>query len=64
MVPCKGLLNPSSKKQQEAASNESAMLQLFELESSVYEKGSRKYDYSDDFELLSEVKRILLENSE
>ncbi len=35
------------------------MSQLFELESSVYEKGSRKDDYSDDFELLSEVKRLL-----
>jgi hypothetical protein len=35
------------------------MSQLFELESIVYEKGSRKDDYSDDFELLSEVKRLL-----
>ncbi len=40
------------------------MSQLFGLESFVYEKGSRKDDYSDDFELLSEVKRVLLENSE
>ncbi len=35
------------------------MSQLFGLESFVYEKGSRKDDYSDDFELLSEVKRVL-----
>jgi hypothetical protein len=40
------------------------MSQLFGLDSSFYEKGSRKDDYSDDFELLSEVKRVLLENSE
>ncbi len=35
------------------------MSQLFRLESFFYEKGSRKDDYSDDFELLSEVKRVL-----
>jgi hypothetical protein len=40
------------------------MSQLFELESFFYEKGSRKDDYSDDFELLSEVKNHLLKNSE
>ncbi len=39
------------------------MSQLFELESFAYQRGSRKDDYSDDFELLSEVKR-LLKNSE
>ncbi len=39
------------------------MSQLFELESFFYEKGSRKDDYSDDFELLSEVKQLLLKNS-
>jgi hypothetical protein len=50
-------------KQQEAAAKESSISQLFGLESFVYEKGSRKDDYSDDFELLSEVKRVLLENS-
>jgi hypothetical protein len=50
-------------KQQETASKESAMLQLFELESFVYERGSRKDDYSDDFELLGEVKQFLLKNS-
>jgi hypothetical protein len=38
------------------------MSQLFGLDSSFYEKGSRKDDYSDDFELHSEVKRVLLEN--
>jgi hypothetical protein len=36
------------------------MSQLFRLESFDYERGSRKDDYSDDFELLSEVKRLLL----
>jgi hypothetical protein len=46
-------------KQQEAASKESSMSQLFRFESIVYEKGSRKDDYSDDFELLSEVKQVL-----
>jgi hypothetical protein len=51
-------------KQQEAAGKESAMSQLFGLESSVYEKGSQNHDYSDDFELLSEVKRVLFKNSE
>jgi hypothetical protein len=35
------------------------MSQLFGLESFFYEKGSRNDDYSDDFELLSEVKRVL-----
>jgi hypothetical protein len=35
------------------------MSQLFGLESSFYEKGSRRDDYSDDFELLGEVKRVL-----
>jgi hypothetical protein len=40
------------------------MSQLFGLESFAYKKGSRRDDYSDDFELLSEVKRVLLENSE
>ncbi len=51
-------------KQQEEAGKESAISQLFELESFFYEKGSRKDDYSDDFELLSEVKNHLLKNSE
>jgi hypothetical protein len=51
-------------KQQEAVSRESSMSQLFELESFFYERGSKKDDYSDDFELLGEVKRVLLENSE
>jgi hypothetical protein len=46
-------------KQQEAASKESSMSHLFELESFFYEKGSRKDNYSDDFDLLSEVKRVL-----
>jgi hypothetical protein len=46
-------------KQQEAAGKESAMSQLFVQESFFYERGSRKDDYSDDFELLSEVKRVL-----
>jgi hypothetical protein len=50
-------------KQQEAAGKESAMSQLFVQESFFYEKGSRNDDYSNDFELLSEVKR-LLDNSE
>ncbi len=40
------------------------MLQLFGLDSFFYERGSRKDDYSDDFELLSEVKQLLLKNSE
>ncbi len=35
------------------------MSQLFGLESFFYQRGSRKDDYSDDFELLSEVKRVL-----
>jgi hypothetical protein len=51
-------------KQQEAASRESVISQLFGLESFVYMRGSRKDDYSDDFELLSEVKQFLLKNSE
>jgi hypothetical protein len=46
-------------KQQEAEGKESAISQLFGLESFVYEKGSRNNDYSDYFELLSEVKRVL-----
>jgi hypothetical protein len=50
-------------KQQEAVGRESATSQLFGVESFIYEKGSRKDDYSDEFELLSEVKR-LLRNSE
>ncbi len=40
------------------------MSQLFELESFFYEKGSRKDDYSDEFELLGEVKQFLHKNSE
>ncbi len=40
------------------------MSQLFELQSFFYEKGSRKDDYSDDFELLSEVKRLLGNNEQ
>jgi hypothetical protein len=51
-------------KQQEAVGRESSMCQLFGVESFFYEKGSRKDDYADDFELLSEVKRFLLKNSE
>jgi hypothetical protein len=51
-------------KQQEAVGRESSMSQLFGLESFFYEKGSRKDDYSDEFELLSEVKNHLLKNSE
>jgi hypothetical protein len=51
-------------KQQEAASRDSSILQLFGLESFVYQRGSRKDDYSDDFDLLSEVKDFLLKNSE
>jgi hypothetical protein len=47
-------------KQQEAAGKESAISQLFEVESYVYHRGSRKDDYSDAFELLSEVKQLLL----
>jgi hypothetical protein len=39
------------------------MSQLFVQESFFYEKGSRKDDYSDDFDLLSKVK-WLLGNSE
>jgi hypothetical protein len=46
-------------KQQEAVGRESAMSQLFGLDNFIYEKGSRNDDYSDDFELLSEVKRVL-----
>jgi hypothetical protein len=46
-------------KQQEAVGKENSMSQLFGLESFFYERGSRKDDYSDDFELLSEVKRLL-----
>ncbi len=51
-------------KQQEAASKESSMSQMFGLESFVYQRGSRNDDYSDDFELLSEVKNYLLKNNE
>ncbi len=40
------------------------MSQLFVHESFFYERGSRKDDYSDDFELLSEVKQFLLRNSD
>ncbi len=47
-------------KQQEAAGRESSMSQLFELDSFFYQRGSRKDDYSGDFELLSEIKRLLL----
>ncbi len=47
-------------KQQGAVGRESSMSQLFELESFFYEKGSRKDDYTEDFELLSEIKRLLL----
>jgi hypothetical protein len=50
-------------KQQEAVGREISMSQLFELESFFYQRGSRKDDYSDDFELLSEVKNHLLKNS-
>ncbi len=39
------------------------MSQLFELESFAYQRGSRKDDYSYDFDLLSEVKRLVLYNS-
>jgi hypothetical protein len=51
-------------KQQEAVSKESSMSQLFGLESFYHQQGSRKDDYSDDFELLSEVKQLLLKNNE
>jgi hypothetical protein len=51
-------------KRQEAAGRESSMSQLFGLESFFYERGSRKDDYSDDFELVSEVKLFLLKNRE
>jgi hypothetical protein len=51
-------------KQQEAAGRDSAMSQLFGLGSFFYQRGSRRDDYSDDFELLSEVKQFLLKNSE
>ncbi len=47
-------------KQQEAVGRESSMSKLFRLESFFYEKGSRKDDYTEDFELLSEIKRLLL----
>jgi DNA replication protein DnaC len=40
------------------------MSQLFGLESFVYQQGSRKDDYSDDFELLSEVKRLLKDSEQ
>ncbi len=51
-------------KQQEAVTRESSMLQLLGLQSFLYERGSRKDDYSDDFELLSEVKQLLFNNTE
>jgi hypothetical protein len=51
-------------KQQEAEGNENSMSQLFGVESFFYEKGSRKDDYSDDFDLLSEIKQLLINNSE
>jgi hypothetical protein len=47
-------------KEQEAVGRESSMSQLFGLENFFYEKGSRKNDYTEDFELLSEIKRLLL----
>jgi hypothetical protein len=47
-------------KQQEAVGRDSSMSQLFRLESFFYEKGSRKDDYTEDFELLPEIKRLLL----
>ncbi len=47
-------------KQQEAVGRESSMSKLFRLESFFYEKGSRKDDYTEDFELLPEIKRLLL----
>jgi hypothetical protein len=46
--------------QQEALGRESSMSQLFRLKSFFYEKGSRKDDYTEDFELLGEIKRLLL----
>jgi hypothetical protein len=46
-------------KQQEAEGMDSTMSQVFGLESFFYHRGSRKDDYSDDFELISEVKRLL-----
>jgi hypothetical protein len=36
------------------------MSQLFRLENFFYEKGGRKDDYTEDFELLPEIKRLLL----
>jgi hypothetical protein len=51
-------------KQKEAAGRENAISQLLGVESFFYERGSRKDDYSDDFELLSEVKQLVLKNSE
>jgi hypothetical protein len=47
-------------KQQEATGKERSMSQVFGLESFVYQRGSRNNDYSDDFELMSEVKLLLL----
>ncbi len=59
-VDSKGTVSRIVKsKQQEVVGRESSMSQLFELESFFYHRGSRKDDYSDDFELLSEVKRVL-----
>ena len=42
-------------KRQEVESRESAMSQLFGLESFVLQRGSRKTDYSEDFDLQSEI---------
>jgi hypothetical protein len=59
-VDSKGTVSRIVKsKQQEAEGKESTMSQLFGLESFFYQRGSRNDDYSDDFELLSEVKRVL-----
>ncbi len=51
-------------KQQEAEGKDSTISQLFGLESFFYQRGSRRDDYSDDFELLGEVKKFLIKNSE
>jgi hypothetical protein len=64
-VDSKGTVSRIVKsKQQEAEGKDSNMSQLFGLDSFFYQRGSRKDDYSDDFELLSEVKQFLLKNSE
>jgi hypothetical protein len=63
-VDSKGTVSKIIKtKQQEAVGRESSISQLFGLESFFYQRGSRRDDYSDDFELLSEVKQFLLKNS-